>query len=89
MTGVWDSMLEKIDSMNEANRMTRIREMLREKERKGLLGVVAASANYGEHNLFAWLRNPVYAPSRDEVARIEKALFPEPTPQRGDSQADA
>lgn len=73
--------------MNEANRMTRIREMLRTKESEGKLGVVAAKANYGENQLYSWLRNPVYAPSRDELARIEKALFPE-TPQTGDAAAD-
>lgn len=74
--------------MEEANRMTRIREKLREKEKAGLLGVTAAASNLGEGMLYSWLRNPVYAPSRREVDMLERVLFPAPIPQTGDAAAD-
>lgn len=75
--------------MNSAVRMTKIREKLREAEKLGNMGVIAAKAKFPEHALFAWLRNPVYAPNREELVLIERALglLPEETPQTGDAPA--
>jgi hypothetical protein len=63
--------------VNEANRMTRIRSMLREKSAQGRLGVVAAMAGVGEGMLSTWLERPHLAPSRAELDAIEMALMPE------------
>lgn len=60
--------------MNVANRMTKIRECLRDYQRRGNLGVIAAKANFGEGALRDWLENPSHSPSRDELTRIERAL---------------
>lgn len=73
--------------MNAAVRMTKIREKLREAEKAGNMGVVAAKANFPEHALYAWLRNPVHAPSRGELTQIERALGLLPD-QTGDAAAD-
>lgn len=73
--------------MNAA-RLLKAREKLRDKEKAGLLGVVAASSQMKEGDLFAWLRNPVYAPNKEELPRLESALGITPQ-QTGDAAADA
>lgn len=75
--------------MNEANRMTRIRGMLRERRAQGRLGVVAAMAGVSEGMLREWLDRPHLAPSRPELEAIEMALMPDEFRQTGDAAADA
>jgi hypothetical protein len=75
--------------MNANTRMVKVREKLREQECKGNLGVMAAKTGCKEGDLYAWLRNPVYAPSADELTRLEIGLGLLPTPQTGDAAADA
>lgn len=57
-------------------RMIKVREKLREQERKGQLGVIAAKSAVAEGKLYSWMRNPVYALAADELSRVEGVLDP-------------
>ena len=61
--------------MNEAIRLNRIREQLREQSEHGMIGVVAGYARVSEWVIRDWCDKPQNIPTQTEVTLIEDALL--------------
>lgn len=63
-----------MNQATEQQRLNVIRELLKEKQTEGKLGVIAARADVPEWVLREWCENPIRTPSRNEVVDIQTAL---------------
>jgi hypothetical protein len=63
-----------MNQRTESNRVTAIRDKVREAADNGLLCVVAAKARVSEGMLYEWLENMSHMPSASELVSIQDAV---------------